>query len=354
MTTSRSLPRKEPSRGAARLVGLDTLRFIAAAVVAMSHLGTPPITAGLQRTHPIAWFIGASYGCWCNGPAAVIVFFLISGLCIHYPHIDEAPSFPPYFIRRYIRVGIPLLASLGFCWLVGMPYETLTTSILWSLVCELIYYTIYPLLLGARRRIGWVPIIAAAFVAALVVVLAVNPTASLLHVFGWRLNWIVGLPAWLLGCLLAERVRERPAKVCPKIWYWRFAVVFAGAVALVLRFHSPIGDPWTLHPFAILVYFWLLEEIPHLRAVNVPRWTEWLGLSSYSLYLVHLIAGELVKKHYKLVLGPFLDWVVLMGAVLVISYLFYLVFEAPSHKLARAIASVMGRKRRAQLSTPAA
>jgi peptidoglycan/LPS O-acetylase OafA/YrhL len=347
-----SAPRAEtPPAEPGRMAGLDTLRFVAAAVVTMGHLGVPPLLAGLERSHPIAWFISASYGVSMNGPAAVIVFFVISGLCIHHPSIDERPHWPRYFVRRYVRIGIPLLASIGFSLATGIPYVGLSASILWSLQCELIYYTLYPLLLLLRDRFGWKPLILGAFVLSYATVGLVDPRALSYPSYGWALNWLVGLPCWLLGCELAERVRERPARLGQRIWYFRLAVWLASAVALALRFHSPVGYPWSLNLFAVLVYFWLLEEIPHLAAAKVPRWTEKLGFFSYSLYLVHLGAWELYKKYYRLKLGPLLDWTVLMGFVLIVSYLFFLAFEAPSQRLARRIANAL-RPRRA--AAPAA
>lgn len=330
-----------------RLVGLDTLRFVAALVVTMSHLGVPPLLAGLERTHPLAFFLSASYGVSCNGPAAVIVFFVISGLCIHYPSIDEVPSWPRYFVRRYVRIVIPLLASIGLSTLVGIPYLGFSATILWSLQCELIYYTIYPLLLLLRRRFGWAPLITASFAVALATVFFVQPRAQMYPVFGWKLNWLVGLPCWLLGCLLAERVRGRKPVRKKNISLYRFAVWLGSAVALALTFHSPIGYPWTLTAFSLLVYVWLREELPHLAATRVPALGEKLGVFSYSLYLVHLPALEIYKKYYKLKLGFLIDWMLLFGLAFAFSYLFFRVFEAPSHKLARFLASAIEPKKSA-------
>jgi len=326
---------KALSPEAMRIAGLDTLRFVAAAIVTMGHLGVPPLLAGLERTNPLAFIISASYGVSVNGPAAVIVFFVISGLCIHHPHIEARPHWPVYFARRYLRICIPLLASIGFSLATGLPYVGLSASILWSLQCELIYYTIYPLLLWLRERYGWRPLIVVSFLLAYGAVLLLNPRTPSYPDFGWAFNWLIGLPCWLLGCDLAERVRERPAQKNPRIWWYRLAVWLTSSIALALRFHSPIGYPWTLNLFAILVYFWLLEEIPHLAASRVPPFTERLGAFSYSLYLVHLGAAELYKKYYRLKLGFLLDWAVLMAFVLIVSYLFFLLCESPSQALAK-------------------
>jgi len=336
-----------------RIAGLDTLRFIAAAVVAIGHLGAPPLLAGLERTHPIAWFISASYGILWNGPAAVIVFFVISGLCIHWPTLSRRPRWPEYFIRRWVRIGIPLLASIAVSSSVGIPYVGLSASILWSLQCELVYYTIYPLLLALRDRFGWRPILAFAFAAATATIVLVDPRALAYPAYGWALQWVVGLPCWILGCLLAERLHGRPAKKNDRIWLFRLGVWLAASVALALRFHSPIGYPWTLNAFSLLVYAWLLVEIPHLAASRVPRLSERLGLFSYSIYLVHLAAWEIYKKYYHLRLGYLVDWALLMGLVLVTSYVFFLACESPSQKLARRLAALLRRAPSAEVAPSA-
>ena len=322
----------------ARIAGLDTLRFVAAAMVVLSHLGPPPLLAGLERTNRLSWFLSASYGVAWNGPAAVIVFFVISGLCIHWPTLTRRPHWPEYFVRRYVRIGIPLLASIALSSAVGIPYVGLSASILWSLQCELVYYTLYPLLLALRDRFGWRPLLLASFALSIGVIVLVDPRALPYPSYGWSLQWILGLPCWLLGCLLAERIHERPARIAPRIWAWRLAVWVASALALALRFHSPIGYPWTLNAFSLLVYAWLLVEIPHLAASRVPRFTERLGLFSYSLYLVHLAAWEVFKKYYHLRLGYFLDWALLMAFSLGLSYVFFLLCEDPSQNLARRLA----------------
>ncbi len=342
-------PEARPPGEPARIAGLDTLRFVAASMVVLSHLGPPPLLAGLERSHPVAWLLSASYGVAWNGPAAVIVFFVVSGLCIHWPSLSRRPHWPEYFVRRYVRIGIPLLASIALASAVGIPYLGLSESILWSLQCELIYYTLYPLLLLLRDRFGWRPIAFASFALAAAVIVLVDPRALPYPAFGWAKQWIIGLPCWLLGCLLAERLHERPARTNPHIWAFRLAVWLASAAALALRFHTPIGYPWTLNAFSLLVYAWLLVEIPHLSASRVPRWSERLGLFSYSLYLVHLAAWEIFKKYYRLKLGHFIDWALLMGLSLGLAYLFFLVCEEPSQKLARRLAQSLRPKPEAPL-----
>ena len=106
----------------------------------------------------------------------------------------------------------------------------------------------------------------------------------------------------------------------------------------VLRFHSPLGYPWTFNLFAVLVACWLSREISRYRVEHPPSWLEWAGRWSYSLYLVHLPANAFVSTFALPNLGPALNWLVLMGLILSVSYLFYLAVELPGHVAARAAA----------------
>jgi peptidoglycan/LPS O-acetylase OafA/YrhL len=82
--------------------------------------------------------------------------------------------------------------------------------VLWSLVCEEIYYALYPLMLWSRQRFGWAWLPVAAYAASFAV--------TLTHTH--RLNWLESgsietsiaiYPVWLLGCILAEQSDALPA-----------------------------------------------------------------------------------------------------------------------------------------------
>jgi peptidoglycan/LPS O-acetylase OafA/YrhL len=91
-----------------------------------------------------------------NGPAAVIVF-VISGFCIHFPNRDRlvVRSWKLYYARRYLGTLIPKMAALGLALPLKGPFGLLSDSVLWSMLCEEIYYYLYPALHFLRDRIGW-------------------------------------------------------------------------------------------------------------------------------------------------------------------------------------------------------
>ncbi len=360
------------SGGDLRFTSLDSIRFVCALWVMVAHfhslLGYVPATGSRGETNPLIYLLAHVYLNLFNAQAAVIVFFVISGFCIHYPFRNSARvPLAPFFARRYLRIGIPFgLAmaiglGLGIEGLLLHPdnftlSETQVTlvdpvtgrrppMILWSLVAELTYYTIYPVLFWLRRQLGWHRLLAASYVLAAGVIL-LNPRAKDFPAFGDSLTWVVGLPCWLLGCKLAEEVGA--VSMAPvgraSIWIWRLGILVLSVIARVLNHHRLAvfpwtGLPWTLNLFAVACYFWLRNELAYGRSTPPPSALERAGKWSYSLYLMHLVGERLWHTLVRMPhLGGFGDWALKVGFTLCFSYLFYLVVEKPSHWLARRVA----------------
>lgn len=283
-----------------------------------------------------------------NGPAAVIVFFVISGFCIHWPYRMGERIGIDYFVRRYVRIGVPLCAAFLISPYFGLSSLDLGNSVLWSLYCELVYYSIYPLLARAARRVGWRTLTVLAFLLAFWwAIVSPNPTGNYTTANLVRSS-ATGLPCWLMGCLLAERqFSEVPG--ARGIWLWRCAVFIASVVTLELRFHTPVHFDVSLNFFGILVMYWLFRELNHCRTQPPWAWLERAGAWSYSLYILHPAASHLPEK---LLPGaaPGLLWLVRIPLTLAVCYLFYLVAERPSHRLARLAASML--RRPATVSVP--
>jgi peptidoglycan/LPS O-acetylase OafA/YrhL len=319
-----------------RVHGLDSIRFVCAIWVVINHFNLPPIFG--PSPHGILHLVNSVYRGLVNGQAAVMVFFVISGFCIHYPFRNGGkPHLPSFYTRRLLRIGIPLLCSIPISNAIGIHYTLMNTSILWSLICEMIYYILYPGLLVLQRKYGWKPLLALAYVLAYAVV-ATKPGADKYDSYGDLLNWIVGLPVWLLGCMLAQKVDRLPDHNAHNIWLYRVAVILAGSLAIVLRWNLhrvSIGFPWTLNLFALLVYVWLPQEIIYFRLHQPLGWLEAAGAWSYSLYLMHL-PGGFFAMHLGVYqqLNPIARNLMLHSFALLFGYTFYRLVERPSHQLA--------------------
>jgi peptidoglycan/LPS O-acetylase OafA/YrhL len=311
----------------------------------MGHFGAPPVEWLVTKATLSGLIATGIYNNLTSGPAAVIIFFVISGFCIHYPQADSLrlTAIPAYVLRRYMRVGLPLFAAILIAQPLQVNLSLLNKTVVWSLVAELIYYTIYPILLAIRRaQHGWNASIGVSFALAFAVA-ASAAGAGDYPSYGPGLNWLLGLPCWLLGCALAERVRSiaDPVVTGFSIWHWRVLIFVAAASCSVLRFHSPIGYPWTLNLFALLVVFWLFREIGRYRTVRPPVWLEWMGTWSYSLYLAHVLAHPFFDMFARSPAPTIGNWALHMGFILICSYLFYLAVEKPAHRTARLLARLI-------------
>lgn len=330
-------PRTSPP-GERNVRGLDSIRFCCALWVYFSHFGFIPL--------PHSWAlpkvaIGIYDNLFC-GVGAVIAFFVISGFCIHYPFAGtQKLPLGAFYIRRYVRILCPLAVALLLGTLLGQSMVGFYEAIIWSLIAELIYYTIYPVLRLAFLRWKWDCVLAAYAIA--FALTAVYPKALNFHQFGPGLTWLVGLPSWLLGCGLATWASAGGSSRRTAPWLWRGAAWAASSLASMLRFHAHIGYPLTLTLFSVLVFFWIREEIRYYRFAPAPAYIESCGRWSYSIYLVHGLAA-LGFARFAFALSPGPLWVLQTISVLVMSYCFYLAVEMPSHRLARYLARLAKKR----------
>jgi peptidoglycan/LPS O-acetylase OafA/YrhL len=334
-----------------RIAGLDQLRFVLALWVLLPHCNLVPDFSGQPHGSLVDLGFRAFADNLINPVAAVIVFFIISGFCIHLPYRNQSRvTLVPYFTRRFVRILTPMAAAFLLAIPLKLRFALFSDSILWSLVCEEIYYLLYPILRRLAARLGWVNLFIVAFLAAFALGLLTIPTNEITKgiypAFGSRLTWLLGLPCWLLGCILAERYESfrRAVVTSWQIWTWRFAIWLTTWVCAVLKFHSPIGYPLTLNFFAILAFYWLQREIAFYQVRRPAPRLEKAGTWSYSMYLIHLHAQSIyVLVGFPAFMLP-LSWIIHLTFLLSICYVFYLLVEAPSHKLARHLSKLLSRK----------
>lgn len=256
-----------------RVVGLDSLRFIATLLVMLTHnLVEPPIFhwAGIDTNAGLPKFLQAIY--WkffYTGNAEVIIFFIISGFCIHHLHIKalKIPNHAAYFLRRFLRIIPPALPVVAYYhWQDGLSiWEAATHTVLWSICCEISYYILYPYLLILRSRYSsWLPLIGIAFVLAQAVSLSNLEGRTYLTLSPWL--------HWLMGAELAERISKSPSLSAPssvRIWILRGSAWCFAAFIVALYFKNILTDPFLLNFFAVFAFFWLWQEIRFFR-VNPP------------------------------------------------------------------------------------
>jgi peptidoglycan/LPS O-acetylase OafA/YrhL len=327
-----------------RYAVLDALRFVLALWVALGHSEVFPLFAGVDVATRFGRFVTHAWASVFFGNPAVIVFFVISGFCIHLPFRgDSKPGLGRYYLRRYTRILIPVAGAVcvyrlvqGRLLLLG-EHSILWDSPLWSLACEEIYYAVYPLFRAIRYRVGWEVLLPATFMA------GAGTAATHLHSttwfdFGPLGTSVILLPVWLLGCMLAEQVDALPVVDSSfQIWMWRFAVWLGCWLVEILHFKVGIPYTQTLLWFGVLAYFWIRMELAYGRSSSPNRYLVSLGFWSYSLYLIHWEGPAIFKMLPIPNLGFLGNWFGVLAISLGLSYLFYLLVENPSHRLARRI-----------------
>jgi len=348
LTASTSLPDNHVAVKQAHLLGLDTVRAFAALSVMFAHIldpRLPNILHGLGVNQELANLSKYIF----TGHPAVIVFFVVSGFCIHYPYTRRPLPVVAFTVARWTRIMIPALSALllakllhlyGLDYFFDTPnYNFIDGFILWSIVCELWYYSLYPFFLLLSRKVSFGVQFAVAFVVSIAAVAFLGSDQyGNATVYGPWLNWLIALPSWLLGCLLANRVSSEPApRQCGKLGIicWRASVALTASCLYWLTLNTPVGYYLTMNTFALLVYFWLYAEINSRK--NAGSIFERVGKWSYSIYLFHILWLTCITKLF--FLSGFLRiqnylWITI-PIILWLCYLVYKYVEKPSHELAR-------------------
>lgn len=343
MNIPEPLRKDRPAGSEGKIGGLDTVRFFAALWVVFCHGGMPPLFTALQGGGVITRALGAVYVTLFNGQAAVILFFIVSGFCIHFPQTRGGRPLhvPSFYARRVLRIAIPWAAMEAFIRLWGADKMMMIVfhMITWTLKCEVSYYIAYPLFLYCARRSprGWLWLLGISFPIAFGVVAMFLAHLPICGTGKFQVDAPAGLPAWLLGCMLAENFARKPEVTMPPIWLCRVVIIALGAGCLALQQYFSIGLPWTLNLFAVPAYFYVYAEISHSRRVKPFRVLEALGAASYSMYLTHMFIVHTLRN----VLPPvstgtiWLHWATHISAVFAMTFVWYFAIEFPSHQLAR-------------------
>jgi peptidoglycan/LPS O-acetylase OafA/YrhL len=273
-----------------------------------------------------------------------MLFFVISGFVIHRPVVEQQRfDLFSYLVRRLTRITPPILIAYAMCAIIGVEAVDALSSVMWSLYCEIAYYIAYPILLLAFRR-GWTTQI---YIATSILAFAILAWSGPVSYY-WELPLpaliLVGLPNWILGCMLAERCIADVSSAPPKesIWLWRFGAVIVSVALKAAVTHGPmhIGYPASHWILALYAFFWLDRELTLRQAVRRPSALEIAGRASFSLYLVHnpvlVIFGVLGARAESFGPGGWLTvWLLQLAAISLGTLAFYALVESPCHRLAR-------------------
>jgi len=317
--------------------GLDTFRFLAASVVAAGHGAWIPFNRLVGEAHGPLKVAGGVWDSLPNGTLAVCVFFFISGFCIHFPNVaKERVAVVPFWIKRGLRIGIPLVVIVAAAHLAGEQYVHALDSVLWRVYCELAYYALYPVLFPVLRE-RWARATAVGACLSIALVIAFPNTLRPAN-FG-VLTFAFCAPMWLLGAVLAERYRSGALfrYRLPPIWLLRGSLPVCAVLATVALYHGPkIPLTWSIVAFSPIGYLWLAKELQRLTSHRTNDRLEALGGAAYSIYLVHRFPLTLFYDLYH-AKPPLALYPVQAVAVGIAAFAFYRLVEKPSHQFSKRV-----------------
>ena len=355
---------------------IDVLRGVAALGVAWFH-SRVDLWVGFReiRANPHLYSTFDRVTSWISLPVSqlgsmVMLFFVLSGFCIHLPLAGKGKmvQLAPYAVRRGLRIYPAYLATLVLCfvltavmamrwgenwpdasrylsssvmlqnWLFGGGQVAINPS-LWSIPVELELYIVYPLLLWVHLVFGGR--------ASLLLTLACSLTGVGFHLLGFEIattSFFKYAIIWNSGAWLAEHFVR---KSLPKWTIGHMCVLILTLLATPIAGIAGI-DSFYLHYgwglISFLLLWWLITD----GARFLPADAYWmkplavLGAISYSLYLIHFplfrLGGGLWVEVFQSKPASFLVPTLATVLVIPLAWVFYLLFERPSHALARKLA----------------
>lgn len=356
-------------RKTSRYTSLDGLRGLAALVVLVHHclLVSPQLVGAIESggVAPMdSWIWWATFTplhlIWA-GKEAVYVFFILSGFVLTIPFTGGSrPRWAAYFPKRMVRIYLPVWASLIFALLMAWTIPRVASpefsswvnlhdeppnilvdafllrgvgslnSPLWSLQWEMLFSLLLPLYVVAavRMRRAWLPALAGLF---LIIALG-NMMYMALPVY---------LPMFGVGVLMAAR-RDVLETWGRKLGPWAWASLLVASIVLLcsqwLFPQLPVVISMASIGGALLIFLFIAWS-PTI-AVGNNSLVQWLGIRSFSLYLVHepIVVSVAFLLHAT---NPFYVALIAVPLSLMATEGFFRLVERPSHRLAGAAGRVV-------------
>jgi peptidoglycan/LPS O-acetylase OafA/YrhL len=361
------------------LAFIHGLRGIAAMLVVWAHLGTIWVSLHGESAYSdraMKKLVMQPFRIFQDGGhLGVILFFLISGYIITYTSLREDRT--SFAVKRILRLGPPLLVALAVVWVYLQYADHLGVAaigvhdgsvlqwvksvflldgwsgvrvldVTWTLVIEIIFYTLTFVLLGlSRARPEAATWAMTGLWAALCVTVAVVPgisTSVNVTLPGYVGFLLVGRAIYLWTAGIIRPIVAVLNAALGLLLYASFTERLAPG--LIRGVTSPTAEPYYTYAYALIIFLGLMSWAPRR---TVQPFTL-LGDISYSLYLLHVPVGfatfELTSRWG---FPPDLMIASAIAASILAAWLCYQLVERPSQRVARSI--LRQRKDRAAART---
>lgn len=388
-----------------RIEYLDSLRGLASVSVVIHHilLATPLFFLAHEHKAVNNWLVNLlAYSplhmLWA-GHEAVMLFFLLSGFVLALPFLNRRmTSFPKYLVRRFCRIYIPYIVSIGlsialfllidsplrssmsanfnnqwghdvsifslisYVFLLG--FDTFNINgVTWSLVHEMRISIFFPFLMLFVIRYDWKKTILFGVGVSLLLWIGSYATASIVNVNSIKIlltsfgDTFYYTSFFVLGATMAkyrESILSRMSSLsskAKKMMFILFIILYnvewifpnLGTLKfndsfIISKLSTTVID-FTIAS-SVLILFAVTFTSPALQTFLNQKPLVGLGRISYSLYLLH-IPILLATTH---LLYPYLSVPVILTLVLVFSVLlsivFYQLVEKPSMVLGKFLTRV--------------
>lgn len=355
-----------------RISVIDFLRGLSCLGVLLYHIRVE-LWIGWWRieSYPEEYSAFVKIAAWFSVPApflgyAILLFFLISGFCIHYPNTGPLPEvvWKDYFIRRFWRIYPPYLIAICFTACISYfcyfkwqdttwdwerilriaslsqnyPPENgqfLSNPSLWTIPLEVEFYILYPLAFCLFDQLR----------SKTLVLLALCLCGWSIYLNTKGISWpsftsLFLWPVWLLGAWTARLYREQKLILLKSP-----ILLLATALCLSFSLTSLLENwpSWIQYLFWTLFYFVFFilclrnsTQLKSLTGKIVFDTISWLGTISFSLYLVHFPLFKLFGYIHRGIWGEkpdnFFVTLIYLIPVIIIAWVFFKFVENPIHQ----------------------
>jgi peptidoglycan/LPS O-acetylase OafA/YrhL len=309
-----------------KIESIDGIRGLCALAVVLSHT----FYLHNARIDLLGFKLITAVIC-AHGISSVLIFFMLSGLCIHLPVASgKKLNIGSFFVRRGIRILPTFIAT--YCLISYLKLNIKTVDFdapTWSLWVEMIYYAAYPMLYFISSKITTQKLLA--------ISIAISIAATCLLGFPRNFhggnnifqNAMMGLAYWVAGMLLAEILTKQQELKFPKflleIELWKLRALLILLDVAIFSFYYLFKLPYTVS-FAIISPLLFLYVCREIRETRFNVLLTHIGIFSYSLYLFHQPLMQLLNY-----IDPeFSSGISALIFVIAICYIPYLLIEKPS------------------------